>query len=382
MKRLLFAGLSFGAMFGVSCANAQSTVTLYGLIDEGLNYTNNAGGHAAWEMQSGFAQGSRWGLKGEEDLGGGMKALFQLENGFDVNTGRLGQGGRQFGRQAYVGIQSPTLGTVTLGRQYDSMVDYVAPLTANGNWGGYLFSHPFDNDNTDDSFRLNNTVKYTSNNYAGLTFGGLYGFSNQTNFADNRSYSVGAQYANGPLTVAASYLQMNNPGSNATGSLTSDTTFSAARERVWGAGINYTLFTSTTLGFVYTHTDLSAPTAISGYLSAPLATVPSTLKFDNYEVNVKHQFTSSLYVGAMYSFTEGKFNSAGGSAKPKWNQFGLMADYNLSPRTDVYVQGLYQKLSGSRSGTNLDAGAFITGAQAPSTTSNQVLGRVAIRHRF
>ncbi|MGV7246634.1 porin [Caballeronia sp. M23-90] len=347
MKRFVFVGLSLSAILSASQARAQSSVTLYGLLDEGINYTNNAGGHSIWEMQSGFAQGSRWGLKGVEDLGGGMRAIFQLENGFDVSTGRYGQGGRQFGRQAYIGVQSTLFGTVTLGRQYDSVVDFVAPLTANGNWAGYLFSHPFDNDNTDNSFRLNNSVKYTSSNYAGLTFGGLYGFSNQTNFSDNRSYSVGAQYAIGPLTVAASYMQINNPGVNVAGSLANDTTFTAARQRVWGGGVNYTLFTSTTVGFVYTHTDLNAPTAISGYLSAPFANAPSTLKFDTYEVNVKHQFTSSFYVGAMCSFTQGKFNSAAGEAKPKWNQFGLMADYDLSPRTDVYVQGLYQKVSGS-----------------------------------
>ncbi|MDR5743531.1 porin [Caballeronia sp. LZ029] len=127
------------------------------------------------------------------------------------------------------------------------------------------------------------------------------------------------------------------------------------------------------------------PECADSYLrlpGAPLATTPSTLKFDDYEVNVKHQFTPSFFVGAMYSFTKGRFDAASGTAKPKWNQLALMADYSLSPRTDVYVQGLYQKLSGSRTGTNLDAGAFITGAQAPSTSSNQVLARVASRHPF
>ncbi|WP_049017806.1 porin, partial [Burkholderia multivorans] len=130
----------------------QSSVTLYGVIDEGLNYTNNVGTGHVYEMASGYAQGSRWGLKGNEELGGGLKAVFQLENGFDVNTGRLNQGGRMFGRQAYVGLSSAQYGTVTFGRQYDSVVDYLAPTTANGNWGGYLLAHPFDNDNTDNSF--------------------------------------------------------------------------------------------------------------------------------------------------------------------------------------------------------------------------------------
>jgi predicted porin len=182
MKKLLIAAVAntaLGCSLAPISAMAQSSVTLYGLIDEGLNYTSNTGGHSNIQMESGFAQGSRWGLKGSEDLGGGTKAVFQLENGFDVNSGKLGQGGRMFGRQAYVGLSSAQFGTLTMGRQYDSVVDFLALLMADGNWAGYLMSHPYDNDNTDNSFRLNNSVKYMSNTYGGFTFGGLYGFSNQ-----------------------------------------------------------------------------------------------------------------------------------------------------------------------------------------------------------
>lgn len=137
-------------------AMAQSSVTLYGIVDEGIDYTNNAGTGSAWKMQSGDALSSRWGVKGTEDLGGGLQAIFNLENGFDASSGALSQPDRMFGRQAFVGVTSSTFGTVTMGRQYDSVVDFVAPLTANGNWGGYLFSHPLDNDNTDDTFRIGN----------------------------------------------------------------------------------------------------------------------------------------------------------------------------------------------------------------------------------
>ncbi|MFM0632905.1 porin, partial [Paraburkholderia xenovorans] len=139
--------------------------------------------------------------------------------------------------------------------------DFLAPLTANGNWAGYLMSHPYDNDNTDNSFRLNNSVKYMSNTYGGFTFGGLYGFSNQAGgFANNRSYSLGAQYVGSAVTVAAAYMQINNPGGTTGGSLTTDdTNFFAGRERVWGAGINYTIGPAV-LGFVYSHTNLNDAT--------------------------------------------------------------------------------------------------------------------------
>jgi predicted porin len=83
---------------------AQTSITLYGVIDEGINYTSNAGDKSAYQLESGYAQGSRWGLKGSEDLGSGLKAIFDLENGFDASTGAFGQGGRMFGRQAFVGL--------------------------------------------------------------------------------------------------------------------------------------------------------------------------------------------------------------------------------------------------------------------------------------
>lgn len=224
-KALVFAAVS--ATFA-SAAYAQSSVTLYGVVDAGFSYVNNeittkANGDvskgAAYRMTSGNLSGSRWGLRGAEDLGGGMKAIFTLESGFNVMNGTSAQDGRMFGRQAFVGVSSQ-FGTLTLGRQYDSMVDFVSPLTAAGSWGGTYFSHPFDNDNADSSLRINNAVKYQSANYAGLSFGGLYGFSNQTGgFANNRAYSVGAGYQNGPIKLGAAYLQTQGVNTNTGGAV-------------------------------------------------------------------------------------------------------------------------------------------------------------------
>ncbi len=223
---------------------AQTSITLYGVIDEGINYTSNAGDKSAYQLESGYAQGSRWGLKGSEDLGSGLKAIFDLENGFDASTGAFGQGGRMFGRQAFVGLTAANYGTVTLGRQYDSVVDYLAQATANGNWGGYLLSHPYDNDNTDNSFRVNNTIKYASPDFAGLQFGGTYSFSNDTNFANNRQYSLGGQYTSGGLLVTGAYLQADNPGLTTSGSIaTDDANFISERLRIFGGGVNYTVDT-------------------------------------------------------------------------------------------------------------------------------------------
>lgn len=364
-------------------AVAQNSVTLYGVIDEGFDYTNNVGGNKVYELQSGYAQGSRWGLKGTEDLGGGLKTVFQLESGFNVNNGKAGQGGLLFGRQAYVGISSDRMGTVTLGRQYDSLVDYLAQTTANGNWAGYLFSHPYDNDNTDNSFRVNNTVKYASPTFAGIQFGGTYSFSNDTNFANNRQYSVGAQYANGGLLIAAAYLQANNPSSTASGAINNggDENFLAHRLRIFGAGINYT-FGNATLGFAYTNSSIDEPVS-SEYVGAitPTTGTLSNLRFANYEINGKYQITPAFYVGAMYTYTRASFNSTTDKANPDYQTIGLMGDYNLSKRTDVYLQGAYQHVGGDKTGTVLDV-AFVPGADNVSSSRNQLVVRAAIRHKF
>ncbi|HEX7911994.1 MAG TPA: porin [Paraburkholderia sp.] len=365
-------------------AMAQTSVTLYGVLDEGINYTNNVGHGHVYELASGYAQGSRWGLKGAEELGGGLKAIFQLENGFDLNTGRLNQGGRMFGRQAFVGLSAERYGTLTFGRQYDSVVDFLAQTTANGNWAGYLFSHPYDNDNTDNSFRLDNAVKYTSPSLSGFQFGGVYSFSNDTNFANNRAYSFGGQYAYGGLLVAAAYLQADNPGNGSNGAITAnDASFIAARMRVFGGGITYT-FGPATAGFVYTNSNYLNPTG-NGYLGVtplvPPGILLNSLKYQNFEVNGKYQISPMLFVGAQYVYTMETYDASSGGVKPKIHSFGLMADYNLSKRTDVYIQGEYQQVTGDPTYSILDD-AFTPGTQSPSSTSKQVVVRAAIRHKF
>ncbi|MET5012875.1 porin, partial [Burkholderia pseudomallei] len=76
----------------------------YGIIDEGFNINTNAGGKHLYNLSSGVMHGSRWGLRGTEDLGGGLKSLFVLENCFEVYSGNLNQGGVEFGTQSYVGL--------------------------------------------------------------------------------------------------------------------------------------------------------------------------------------------------------------------------------------------------------------------------------------
>ncbi|ALK33385.1 porin [Burkholderia plantarii] len=365
---------------------AQTSVTLYGVIDEGFNYTSNVGvngtNHSVYALASGYAQRSSWGLRGAEDLGGGLKAIFTLESGFDVNNGSLSNGGRLFGRQAFVGLTHAQYGALTLGRQYDSVVDYLAPLTAAGSWGGMLMSHPFDNDNVDNTARANNSVKYASPDFGGLTFGGAYSFSNGTGFANNREYSAGAQYAFGGLQVGAAYLEADNPGRTADGAAAAgDTNFVADRMRTFGGGVNYT-FGGATVGFVYTKTDLKNPVATVYLPASTLSGLGLTAtRFDNFEVNGKYQLTPAFFMGAQYTYTSGTFDTADGGAKPHYHTIGLMADYSLSKQTDVYLQGAWQRVGGDHAGSVVDGG-YLVGTDGPSATSSQFSVRAAIRHKF
>lgn len=379
-KIVLIAGVLSGFAAG---AQAQTSVTIYGIVDLGVNFTNNAAGGRAFQLQSGDVQGSRLGFKGKEDLGGGLSAVFQLENGFGADTGALGQGGRLFGRQAFVGLSSTTLGTLTAGRQYDSVVDFLGPLTANGNWGGYLLSHPFDNDNTDNSFRINNSVKYQSADYSGFSFGGLAGAGETAGSkGQNLTYSLGARYVNGPWALAAAYMVNRQPGATEFGSIAAnDANFIAVRQRIAGAGINYTAG-SATFGFVYSNTNLSNPLS-SVYVGdiAPAGGSVSRLVFNNYEVNAKYQLTSAFSLGAMYTFTQGKLATSDANFRPKWHTLGLMADYDLSKRTDIYAQAVYQQVSGISSGSVLDY-AYIPDSAGVSSAARQGVFRIGLRHRF
>jgi general bacterial porin, GBP family len=383
-KTLIIAGV-MGA-FAIN-AHAQSSVTLYGTLDAGLVYSNNQGGHSNWQQASGAVSDTYFGLRGSEDLGGGLHAIFTLEDGFNINSGKFTEANTLFNRQAFVGLQSDQYGTLTLGRQYDSVVDYLGPLSEAGSgYGNNLAAHPFDNDNLDNSFSIKNAVKYQSANYAGFRFGGLYGFSNDAGqFSNNRAWSAGASYNNGPLNVAAAYLQLNNSLTNANaGGATSpgdgnNANLTAALQRTYGVGANYS-YGPATVGLLYTHTQDN--NVIAGAQNGTAFTIPTgmNLHLDNYEINGKYALTPALALQAAYTFTDGRVTGSQGTGDPKWHTVSLQADYSLSKRTDVYVEGVYQHASGDFG----DAGANVAmiNTLSPSSNANQVAATVGLRHRF
>ena len=383
-KTLIIAGI-MGA-FAIN-AHAQSSVTLYGTLDAGLVYSNNQNGHSNWQQGSGTVSDTYFGLRGSEDLGGGLHAIFTLEDGFNLNNGKFNESNTMFNRQAFVGLQSDKFGTLTLGRQYDSVVDYLGPLSEAGSgYGNNLAAHPFDNDNLDNSFSIKNAVKYQSANYAGLRVGGLYGFSNDAGqFSNNRAWSVGASYTNGPLNVAAAYLQLNNSltSTNSSGAVSAgagdNANLTAALQRTYGVGANYS-YGPATVGFVWTHTQ--DDNLIAGSQNGEGFTIPTgtNLHLDNYEINGKYALTPALSLNAAYTFTDGKASGGTTSGDPKWHTVSLQADYSLSKRTDVYVEGVYQHASGELG--NGSANVAMINTLSPSSTGNQVAATVGLRHRF
>ena len=139
MKKTLIAFAALSAIAGM--AQAQSTVTIYGIVDAHIaSVKTNVAAAAATTIQnptqskidSGGLNGSRWGIRVSEDLGGGLAAVDNLESGFDISTGVSQQGGALFGRRANVGLTSTSFGTVTLGRNSSSYDDVSADHTMMG----------------------------------------------------------------------------------------------------------------------------------------------------------------------------------------------------------------------------------------------------------
>jgi len=396
MKHVVLASAAGLVAMTPALAGAQSAVTLYGLVDAGITYTNNQKGASNVQQTSGKLSGSRWGLRGVEDLGDGLNAIFTLESGFRPNDGTSAQGGRLFGRQAFVGVQKKGIGTLTLGRQYEPVTDLVSQYAGPGFWSPS--THIGDNDNLNQTFRVNNAVKFRSDTIAGLTVDGLYAFSNQANggngtgFSNNRAWGVAANYVNGPFSIGGGYNVLNHPNaaSNTSGAIGGTTTTSGddysgaffyglnggvVRQQIAAAGTNYAIGAAT-LGFAWSHTQLDYSDG-------------SSRKFNNYDLNARYLFTPAFTLIGVYTYTDGRATNLpgtnGANLKPRWHQFTLGVDYALSKRTDVYLSGTYQLAAGdasTRVGSSYSRIASIAYAGGASSTNRQVDVFTGIRTKF
>lgn len=199
--------LTLGASAGM--CSAQTNVTMYGVVDVGVVRESGGAAGAATKLTSGVASGSRLGLKGSEDLGGGLSALFLLENGFQADTGAMGQGGLLFGRQAYVGLRG-NAGTVTLGRQYTPQYLAVAAVDPFGS-GMAGDTKNLMTATGNSSSRMDNAVKYQSPSYAGFSGEAVYGAGEVA--GDNsagRQLGAALSYVHGPLALRLAHHHRDN----------------------------------------------------------------------------------------------------------------------------------------------------------------------------
>ncbi len=214
---LLCAGVSMQA-------EAQSSVTLYGVVDTAFAYSSNQGGHSNTYMSQGNLLASKFGLYGTEDLGGGTQALFRLESGFNSATGAQSAAGYIFNRQAFVGLSNKSYGTLTAGRQYTPYFQYVAALGPTNVLTGATGAHPGDVDALDTTLRLNNSLTYTLPVIGGLQAGVQYGMGEQPgSISGGSSFSAALRYDYQAFAWSAGYIHLKNiPSSNSIG--TSPTT--------------------------------------------------------------------------------------------------------------------------------------------------------------
>lgn len=372
-----FLGAGILSLAALPCAYGQSSVTLYGVVEEGIAYTSNVNSHgdSLVAVNSGVLYGERLGFKGVEDLGNGLRTIFILENGFTSSNGKLGQGGLLFGRQAFVGLDSAHYGTLTFGKQFDSIAN-LANYGSGLLYNGYYTTHMGDFDHLGGE-RTNNSVKYATPSFYGFKVEALYGLGGQPgSVAQDSTYGIAATYLNGNFSLAAAAMSVKNAtvdlngsfgigsfegvplAAGKNGALTS-TVLQSSSQAIFGVGSSYTIGNAT-LTAVVTQVDSNNSFAVGQRFGDIIA------RF--YEASVSYFITPSFMFGVNDTYT--KLQS------DRWNTTGAAIHYFLSKRTDVYAVAAYEHAMGTAQSSD------ILLAGGVSSSINQMVGRVGIRHRF
>ena len=209
MKKSLLALAVLTAVSGA--ASAQSSVTLYGKVDLGLVLDSGSSAGKSVRLDSGVTGGSRIGFKGVEDLGGGLKAAFQLETGYCADSAagapNFCTGSNQFmGRQAH-GDLTGAFGALSAGRQYSLGFNNLSTIDPFGTG----FAGQVNNIVDPSGIRLNNSVTYSTPNMRGFVGSAEIAFGEQTgNWQANRETGAGLTYASGPAYVGFTYYNVDN----------------------------------------------------------------------------------------------------------------------------------------------------------------------------
>ncbi|MFC5431553.1 porin [Paraburkholderia denitrificans] len=399
MKKTIIASCVLGG--AAFCAHAQSSVTLYGVVDNSLVWQNSStsrgstsGGRSVVQMKSGVWSGSRFGLKGSEDLGGGTKAIFTLEAGANSNNGTSQWAGGMFTRQAWVGLSNATYGTLTAGRQYTSYYTLLSPWNGVAHRTGHFGAHPGDIDGLDTTYRTNNSLVYISPTVAGLKLGASYALGGAPGrFNAGSTWSVGLQYKNGPVGLAAAFQRINNSTlgggewgkESATSNNGSQLGVSALNDGYKTAQGQQRI--AVTGGYRFSDAwDVSAQYSNVQYIPGTGSKFRDTAIFNTVGTVLHYRPIKSLDLGGGYSYTRAT-RANGVLSAAQYQQVTLAQYYSLSKRTGVYAVEAYQRANGktlSSKGESIIATATIGDGfnSSPSSSPSQTAVGVGIVHRF
>lgn len=356
MKKSLLAMMTLAGS-GLACA--QSNVEIYGVIDAGFTYVSDQNGSSDFAPKDGANYGNRLGFRGSEDLGGGMKAIFTLEHGFDLNHGTVAKYQPMFGRQAFVGLQTQA-GTVTLGRQYDFVFDYLTQLNVGG-FASVYAGHHGDFDRIS-GWRVDNAIKFKSANHSGWSFGAMYA---PDEGQGGRTVSLGAGYYGGQWSLGAAYVKLKNTTLNPEFQIGLPTFL--GQTLPWdGTPLKVDSQEVVALGGSY---QLGALTLVGNTTQTTFKGFAATERQRVYEFGGIYPLAAQTLAiaGYQHSSLQGK----------QWNQLTLGVKHNLSKRTWLYASVSAMQASAGVL-ANQGAGYYLDN----SSTRRQSTARVAMITTF
>lgn len=363
-----------------SMASAQSSVTLYGIVDVGVQWNKqgvnkSTSGTADWQSESyfgvdgGYQSGNRFGLRGSEALGGGWNAVFALEGGFSIDTGTSSQGNRLFGRQAWAGLQS-SIGTVALGRiatpssTTGSFDMFAAVDPFDGGWGINAIGSTFIAAN---ALREDNSIIYSSPNWGGFRIATQYSFNLESGeTAPQGSNSSAANFSGsfgmGPFYAVVTYDIISFADAGAAGRPGAGN----PDEKLLQIGATFDLKVVKLAAAYADQTKISLISGSPGGNSA-ISGLPIPTGIGNYDNSAYMLGVTVPLLGgsllASYQYSDAKnIDTTAAQFEPDYQVWGIGFAYPFSPRTNMYIGYGQRSWEGSirqTSGVPINASAII-----------------------
>ncbi|OLL28122.1 porin [Burkholderia sp. SRS-W-2-2016] len=361
MKR--YIALASGVILCCSFASsafAQSSVTLYGVLDNGFVYQSAGSNNSAFRAVPGGLFSTRYGLRGSEDIGNGLHVNFQLEQAFSGQTGAATDPTKAFNRLAFVGL-SGGFGEMRFGLQNSPQYD-VLQAAMDPSWVKSIAS-PMNNFNAL-IIRANNGISYYTPTFGGLNAKFMIALRDSSTGGGNGIgfYNAVVQYLNGPLNVAAGYERGDEPAIGAGGS------YNLAGGAAAGSGAVLSVFNA---GASYA---FGANRVWLAYHTENLTRTPKYMQHDVYQISDSYQFDPFALLSLMYGYVHDR-TGHGNNAQ----QLGLLFEYSLSKSTELYTAAGFIQNRNQASYT-LSGTAYAGLAVTPGTDTRGI--GVGLVHKF